>query len=113
MPGAAGRGGAVVNPVERLDRLGAALARAGWSVRLRYRPPVLHVSSRDAPHAGESVTVRTGPDGRAWFWSSAGRGLAPCTDVRGARAGVAARLTAVVPAPRRRRLSVRGVILGR
>ncbi|TDB85337.1 hypothetical protein [Actinomadura sp. 7K534] len=102
-----------MNAVGRLDRLGAALAAAGWSVRLRYRPPILHVYSQDAPHAGESVTVRTGPDGRAWFWSSTGRGLAPCSDIRGARAGVAALLGAVVPAPRRRRLSVRSVILGR
>ncbi|XRQ15051.1 hypothetical protein ACN3XK_30465 [Actinomadura welshii] len=103
----------MVNAAGPLDRLGAALARAGWSVRLRYRPPVLHVFSLDAPHVGESVTVRTGPDGRAWFWSSTGQGLAPCTDIRGARAEVAALLGAVVPAPRRGRLSVRSVILGR
>jgi hypothetical protein len=66
-----------------LDRLGRALAKRGWSSRIRLSasPPLLRVPVPGVPCVGESIRVVPVTGKGQWFRSSTGTLLAPCHDV--------------------------------
>ncbi|MEU6034707.1 hypothetical protein ABZ801_04810 [Actinomadura sp. NPDC047616] len=88
-------------PQTHLDNLAAVLTRAGWSTRTRYSEaqPMLHVFAAAAPQIGECISVAPGPPtGRAWYRSSRGVLLTPCSDPMTAARKIAALLTPYVKA---------------
>ncbi|TDD95828.1 hypothetical protein [Actinomadura rubrisoli] len=83
-----------VTATDHLDALAHALTAVGWSASPRYdqHPALLRVVAPELPGVGESVRVKAGVGGVPWFISSTGDPLAPCHDLTGACATIAARL---------------------
>ncbi|TDD93497.1 hypothetical protein [Actinomadura rubrisoli] len=93
-----------VTASDHLDALAHALTAAGWSASPRYdqHPALLRVVTPELPCVGESIRVKPGVGGVPWFISSAGDPLAPCHDLAGTCAAIAARLGPLVAAARAR-----------
>jgi hypothetical protein len=77
--------GSAMEITDHLDRLAKALTEVGLASVTRYESslPLLRVFYLALPDVGESITVVPGKDA-AWFMSSGGKLLAPCTDLAGA-----------------------------